>query len=127
MNTIHPVSYLPETKISNINLRISPGLKAHLIGQGARLGMNLSDYINLLIEQSEQKAGQIQQLSGELEALRREFADTKAALQQLESGLQPLFVKTEGQKVQLGRETVEIKTRLDLLQLLVKCFKITAP
>lgn len=113
-----------ESKTTNINLRVTPGLKAQLISQGARIGMHLSDYINLLIQQSAQQNRQLQQLSETAENLRRELKDAQTALQQMESVLNPLFAKTESQVVSLGREKVEIKTRLDLLHLLVKCFKI---
>ena len=39
-------------RTTNMNVRISPLLKMNIIEQGAKMGVNLSDYINYLLTKS---------------------------------------------------------------------------
>ena len=117
----------PQAKTANINLRITPGMKVYLIEQGARLGLNLSDYINLVLEQRGEQFTEIEQLNSTVDNLRQQLESTQNQLQEYESVLNPLFEKMEGQTLKLGRESRVIQTRVELLHLLVHCVKIEGP
>ena len=117
----------PKAKTANINLRITPGMKVYLIEQGARLGLNLSDYINLVLEQRGEQFTEIEQLNSTVDNLRQQLESTQNQLQEYESVLNPLFEKMEGQTLKLGRESRVIQTRVELLHLLVHCVKIEGP
>ena len=117
----------PQAKTANINLRITPGMKVYLIEQGARLGLNLSDYINLVLEQRGEQFTEIEQLNITVDNLRQQLESTQNQLQEYESVLNPLFEKMEGQTLKLGRESRVIQTRVELLHLLVHCVKIEGP
>ncbi|MEZ4942152.1 MAG: hypothetical protein R3D58_14885 [Saprospiraceae bacterium] len=116
-----------QAKTANINLRITPGMKVYLIEQGARLGLNLSDYINLALEQRGEQTTEIEQLNSTVEELRQQLETAQNQLQEYESGLNPLFEKMQGQTLKLGRESRIIQTRVELLHLLVHCVKIEGP
>ncbi len=85
-------------KTSNINIRISPVLKSRLIEKGAKMGVNLSDYIGFLLTKD---------MNGQNDPkLSEEYQTLETKVQALQAELIRYTAVAEPYKEFIGKDTV---------------------
>lgn len=109
-------------RTTNINIRISPLLKSALIEKGAKMGVNLSDYIMHVLTKgmSKQEAtcAQCAELNKKMEALKNELDQYEKLSQSFRSLL--------GKQVTIEDETYRISKTYDIFWLMAQSFKTRA-
>jgi hypothetical protein len=108
-------------RTTNINVRISPILKSQLINQGARMGVNLSDYINYVI--TKDMSGENDPThSAEYKELERLLRRTQTELQRFTSQAEP-FKDWIGKDLTIDGKTHHFEHPADLLTFFAQNFK----
>ncbi len=128
-------------RTTNINIRISPMVKTKLIEQGARQGLNLSDYIMHVLTVEMSGGNRREDLditeNEEYQDLLEDYNDacnekeaaltTNLELQKQLKGYEDLtknFSEYVGQTIVIDTEKIEVNTPLDILKIIVKCVQI---
>ena len=113
-------------KTTNINLRVSPLLKMQIMERGAQMSANLSDYIGFVLtkEMTGANARPDPKESAEYRELAQLLRGAKAEIQRYETALAPFTQQWVGKEAQIGNEKVTLKNHHDILNYLVKSFKI---
>jgi hypothetical protein len=113
-------------KTTNINLRVSPLLKMQIMERGAQMSANLSDYIGFVLtkEMTGANAAPDPKESAEYRELAQLLRGAKAEIQRYETALAPFTQQWVGKEAQIGNEKVILKNHHDILNYLVKSFKI---
>lgn len=113
-------------KTTNINLRVSPLLKMQIMERGAKMGANLSDYIGFVLtkEMTGANAPPDPKESAEYRGLAQLLRGARLEIQKYETALAPFSQKLIGQEVQVGNEKIKCATNHDVLNYLLKSFKI---
>jgi DNA repair exonuclease SbcCD ATPase subunit len=137
---------------TNINIRISPMLKVKIIEQGAKMGINLSDYINYVITKAMsgnnnfdvEDTPQYQELQEAYETLdaehedlsqtisshekrygdlQKQFQIVQSELSKYEAIAQP-YKDSVGKPITVAGETYQPKHLAELLGIILKTIKI---
>lgn len=113
-------------KTTNINLRVSPLLKMQIMERGAKMSANLSDYIGFVLtkEMTGSNAQKDPKESAEYREMAQILRGVRLELQRYETALAPFSQKLIGQEVQVGNEKIKCTTNHDVLNYLLKSFKI---
>jgi hypothetical protein len=113
-------------KTTNINLRVSPLLKMQIMERGAKMSANLSDYIGFVLtkEMTDANAPPDPKESPEYRELAQLLRGVRLELQWYETALTPFSQQLIGQEIQVGNEKIKCTTNHDVLNYLLKTFKI---
>ena len=122
-------------RTTNMNVRISPLLKMNIIEHGAKMGVNLSDYINYLLTKSmsipeavemtpQYKALETDngKLEEEVRLLQDHLDDVQAELSKYELAIEP-YKKNVGKPITIGGKVHEAHHPSELFPIILNSFK----
>jgi hypothetical protein len=97
-----------------------------IMERGAQMSANLSDYIGFVLtkEMTGANAAPDPKESAEYRELAQLLRGAKAEIQRYETALAPFTQQWVGKEAQIGNEKVILKNPHDILNYLVKSFKI---
>lgn len=111
-------------KTTNINVRISPMLKSKLIERGAKLGVNLSDFIGYVL--TKDMSGQNDPaLSDEYKDLVKKLQRSQAELACYQAVAEP-FKNWLGKDIPINGKNHRFEHSAEILEYIVKSFNIKA-
>ena len=106
-------------RTTNINIRVSPSLKSNLIREGAKLRINLSDYVNHALTMAlELPVKNCQGCSEKEETIKI----LKEQLNAFEELIEP-FLPTLKEGLEIGKKKYQPKTKVEILKYLLSAFK----
>ena len=129
-------------RTTNMNVRISPLLKMNIIEHGAKMGVNLSDYINYLLTKSMSIPEAVEmtpqykalenayaaldadngKLEEEVRLLQDHLEDVQAELSKYELAIEP-YKKNVGKPITIGGKVYEAHHPSELLPIILNSFK----
>lgn len=109
-------------KTSNINIRISPILKSQLIERGAKMGVNLSDYIGYLLTKDMSGQNDSKQ-SEEYKELMKKHQRQQAELSRFQAVAEP-FKDWLNKEIDISGEKYNFQHSSEILEYIVETFKI---
>lgn len=113
----------PENRATNINIRVSLGLKADLANEAANMGCTITDCVLHLITQGKTLKSRLEKLTIEHELLRAEAAQLKTTLHRFSQITEPLENQWVGQEVSINGQVVRINNKFQALELIFENFK----
>lgn len=109
-------------RTTNVNIRVSPALKSLLIQEGAKLGLNLSDFVYHSLTMTMNSGGQVCEECPKLEDTTLELSSIQVELEEkiekYESLLEP-FDAALNDGITLDDEHHHPKTKFELAKLLL--------
>lgn len=107
-------------RTTNINIRVSPSLKSNLIREGAKLGINLSDYVNHALTMA------LEDSIKNCKACLDKEEEIKKLITQLEKfkGLTKPFSKMMEKGITIENNLIHPKSEHELLKILLNQLKI---
>ena len=107
-------------RTTNINIRVSPSLKSNLIREGAKLGINLSDYVNHALTMA------LEEPIKNCKACLDKEEEIKKLITHLEKfkDLTKPFSKMMEKGITLKKGLVQPKSEHELLRILLNLLKI---
>jgi hypothetical protein len=109
-------------KTTNINIRISPILKSQLIERGAKMGVNLSDYIGHVLTKDMSGQNDPKQ-SEEYKELMKKQQKLQAELSRFQAIAEP-FKEWLNKEVIISGRQYHFQHSAEMLEYIVKSFKI---
>ena len=106
-------------RTTNINFRVSPLLKSALIEKGAKMGVNLSDYIMHIL--TKETSGN-KETCTECQALKGQMVEVRSELQKYEDLAEP-FRHMLDEPVEVGDKSYNLKTTYHIFWLMAQTFK----
>lgn len=107
-------------KTANISLRVTPSHKAAMEERAEQNGLDMTEYIGFLFEHAEKEADNME----EAMALRQQNVALQLRLAAFEQALEPLASKMLGKEMALFGERRILADKAELLNLIVKTFKM---
>ena len=112
-------------RTTNLNIRISPILKSKIIEQGARMGVNLSDYIYHLLTKAMTSQVSVED-TPQYRALEKSHKALKLELDNYKYALRPFAQKFANEAMPLADGgTVRLDNDLEALQYILNTFKLS--
>lgn len=115
-------------RTTNINVRISPILKAKIIEQGAAMGINISDYINYILTKAMSRQNEVEtppqykQLLAAYQETQRQLKAAKEELALYETVTEPLK-QNVGKIIRIEGQPYKPQHVTELITMILKTFK----
>ena len=110
----------PEFRSTNINIRVSLGLKADLTNEAANMGCNLTECIMHLLTQGKTLKSKFEKLTVEHESLRAEAAQLITALNRYAQITDPMVTQLVDKEVLIKGKVVKVFDKFQAIELIIE-------